>query len=520
MYHINSSVDKPDITNMENRVRQMMTRGVAVGDLNALYNKFVVERDSIASEIQQSYRIMNPNSSKQIVAFLSNLDNAEVYEACFVDGKWTTNKDALGNLSLMGYQFATDLLDYRKAKKYAESIKSMLDAVDSDGRVHPSVSLSKTNRINYSSPALMNIPKPLLWHIIKPNKTGNILISADIKNQEPSILINILNVDSLKEALLDEKGLYEHLFTKPFSPTAKLNILVTDGYKEGLADNSDLAELGFVPPIYYTPCLPAVQDTYYEGVQVRAIDTLNFVVKPGSSEPKLPSEVTIETVDGEQHTVGVVWRDYNKRQLKSQGIIECIGDLSGLEVRCEGIGRKEFKVSWNAMTYGASSFGVEQMCKHINGKIMYDYFSKIAEFRQYRMNCKKKADRCDQYINTFFGTTLFADEPNTNKLRRVLMDLPIQGTAADILSLLIRHSDEVIRNNDLEGKLEIYYTRHDELIFEVDKDWAAEIGLDAVKQFIRDTVEHQVDNWVPFKVEVKEVKADTLYIDEDSDDVF
>lgn len=41
---------------------------------------------------------------------------------------------------------------------------------------------------------------------------------------------------------------------------------------------------------------------------------------------------------------------------------------------------------------GASSFGVKQMCKHINGDIVYDYFSKIPEFKKYRSLCKKAAD--------------------------------------------------------------------------------------------------------------------------------
>ena len=34
-------------------------------------------------------------------------------------------KDALEKLSDLGYQFATDLLDYRRAKKLAESIESV-----------------------------------------------------------------------------------------------------------------------------------------------------------------------------------------------------------------------------------------------------------------------------------------------------------------------------------------------------------------------------------------------------------
>lgn len=520
MYKIDSKAEKPDIKYLEDTVKLMMIRGVNVADLNELYNRFVEERDELASEIAANYGISNPNSTKQVNYYLSNLDSPEVYENCYIDGKWTSNKDALGNLSLIGYQFATDLLDYRRAKKYAESIKSMQDAVGNDGRVHPTVTLAKTNRINYSSPALMNIPKPLLWHIIKPNTDGNVLISADIKNQEPNILINILGVDSLKEALDSPNGLYEFIFAKAFKATARLNILVIQSeYKPGIISNEELASLGYVPPVYYTPDPPAAITTYYNNEQVRVIDTTSIVVLPGTpfEEIDFPREVLIETVNNNQYLVPVTWGAINKKKLQDTGIIEVKGELEGLEIRCEGIYRKEFKIAWNAMTYGAGLFGVEKMCKHIDGKRFYNYFSSIPEFRKYRNNCKSLADSGRNCINTFFGTTLYSDEENSFKLQRVLMDLPIQGTAADILSLLMRHTNEEIEKN-YKGKLEIYYTRHDEMIFEADRNWVMEVGIDNVLSIIQSMTEHQVDDWKPFKVEVKELKPGKLYIDDDTDE--
>lgn len=521
MYKIDSKVDKPDIKYLEDTVKMMMIRGVNVGDLDLLYARFIAEKDGLASEIKSNYGIANPNSSQQITKYLANIDNPEIYETCFIDGKWTSNKDALGNLSLIGYQFAKDILDYRKAKKYAESIKSMQDAIGSDGRVHPTVTLSKTNRINYSSPALMNIPKPLLWHIISPNKPGNILVSADIKNQEPSILINLLGIESLKEALTSKNGLYEYIFSRAFVSTARLNLLVTPSYKEGPVTNEELASLGYVPPVYYTPDPPSVVSTYYNNEQVRVIDTTSVVVKPGTKREDivLPDKVLIETVNDNQYYLPVIWGGFNEKKLNIQGIIEVTGIIPDMEIRCDGIYRKEFKIAWNAMTYGAGSFGVEKMCKHIDGKRFYSYFSSIPEFKKYRNNCKQHAERGQQYINTFFGTTLNAGgETNAFKLQRVLMDLPIQGTAADILSMLLKNSNKVIEEK-YKGKLEVYYTRHDEMIFEVDKDWVDSIGIDNVLDIIKDMTEHQVDEWTPFKVEVKELKPGKLYIDEDDSEI-
>lgn len=522
MYHINSKIAKPDISYMEHRVNEMMQRGISVGNLDSLHRQFLAEKDEIAGEISKDYGIANPNSPKQLVSFLEGLDSAEVYECCFIENKWTTNKEALGILASLGYKFATDILDYRKAKKYAESIQSMRDALGKDGRVHPYVSLAKTNRINYTAPALMNIPKPLLWHVIKPNTEGNVLISADIKNQEPSILINILNAEALKPALVAECGLYEHLFTQPFVARARLNILVTNSHKSGFIGNTELSNMGFVPPVYYTPVLPAVSSSYYNGVQIRYIDITNIVAEVNGKEPELTNTVTIETVDGKQHELNVIWEAYDKRKLKEPGIIECSGVLKGIEVRCDGAARKEFKTSWNAMTYGASIMGVKKTCKHIDGEAIYKYFSKIEEFKNYRSNCKKLANAGRQTISTYFGTVLHAGQSNTMILRRVLMDLPIQGTAADILSMLIKHADMEIINRGLVGKLSIYYTRHDEIIFEADRDWVETLGFEAVASITRDITEHQVDNWVPFKLEIKELKPETLYLslEEEDEDIF
>ena len=114
MYHINSREEKPNIGYMLQRVTDLMQRGIKVANLDDLYSKFESERDNIAKEITAKYGIKNPNSSQQLTKYLESMDNAEVYETCCIDGKWTSNKDALGNLALLGYEFASDILDYRK----------------------------------------------------------------------------------------------------------------------------------------------------------------------------------------------------------------------------------------------------------------------------------------------------------------------------------------------------------------------------------------------------------------------
>ena len=533
MYKINSKTNKPDIKNMKEKTEKLMRDGIRLSkDVNELYKKFIAIQKELGSKIQTNYKINNANSPAQICNYMKYEENNDMHEACFIDNKWTSKGDALALLADMGYEFAEDILDYRKAKKYAESVKSMLDAKDPvDGRVHPTVTLGKTNRLNYSGPALMNIPKKLLWHTIAPRREGNVLFSADIKNQEPSILINLLNIEELKGALTDKRGLYEALFEKPFTQKTKTNVFVTVSEDCRIVTAKEMAEGTTIPPVFYTPIKPSVKSVYCNGERVKSIEVCNTVTNIGI-RPLLPTTVQVTTtvVENTQaeskqkdniYNMNVIWEEIKDKQLKAQGIVEITGIIQGLEVRCEGVTRKEFEKSWHAMTYGASIFGIKQICKSINGDAVYKYFSKIPQFKDYKNMCKKMSDKGMQRINTFFGTELLANEYDTSKLMRVLMDIPIQGTASDILSMLIKHFDDELASRSLIGKLEIYYTRHDELIIEVDVDWLKEVGKEFVVELIRDLTEHQIDNWIPFKVEVKEIEVAPLNLLDDSmDDMF
>lgn len=520
MYHIKTKVDVPDIEYMKNRVIELMEKGIQLGDVGKLYDKFLGIQEELKELIKDTYNIVNPNSSQQVCTYMEQLDDMEVYEVACINGKWSANKDILSNLSLKGYEFASDILQYRKVKNYVESISSMLNARGTDGRVHPTVVLGKTNRVNYRNPALMNIPKDLLWTVVAPRTTGNKLFSIDIKNQEPSIMINMLNIEELKDSLNDERGLYESLFEKPFKQTTKLNVYNTVKETIRIVSAKEMAQSESIPPVYYTPVKPTVDTVYYNNEKVSLIEVCNTVTNVGV-KPLLPATVAVETESGNVYNVEVEWEEIKTKTLSKPGIFTINGTLKGLDIRCEGVARKEFKQAWNAMTYCASIYGVKQMCKHINGEEVYRYFSKIPQFKQYKKNCGDLAARGIQNIRTIFGTLLYADVADPARLQRVLMDLSIQGTGADILSLLVKHFDTEVENRGLKDKLEIYYTRHDELIIEVNGEWLEAVGKEEVVNILRDLLEHQINDWIPFKVEIEEVKPREINIDEvNTDEMF
>ncbi len=398
MYIIDSSYEMPDIQYMYDRISAVIEEGIAIKNLKTLYTKVSDSREAAKKNLKSLYGIENPNSPTQILNYFQNIMNDDIVTACCKNNKWTTNKDAMKELAVKGYQDAIDLIAYRKAKKYCESVEEIIYNTYKDGRVRPEITLGKTNRINYAKPAIMNIPKPLLWHIISPREPGNILVSIDIKNQEPWIMINMLNIQTLKDILEEEQGLYEAIFQR----------------------------------IFDRPCNP--------------------------------------------------------------------------------IERDELKVAWNAMTYGATMFGLNAICRYTDAKRIYEFFSSIKELKEYRGKCYGRAKKNMQEVKTYFGNIVRADTYGPG-LQRVLMDIPIQGTGSDILALLIKHFDEEAESLGLQDVITLVYSRHDELILEIDKSYAEEEGLENVYKVLADIFEHKVDDWEPFKVKIGEVKPAELFID-------
>ena len=518
MYNINTKVDKPDIGYMEMIADKLMTRGIRLADCDKLMNYYVELRAALKSEIQSKYGIDNPNSTNQIAYFLNDMSNKveltsknDIINICYdsENDKWTSKAEALEKLADLGYEFAQDLLDYRHAKKYAESIESIMAAADADGLIHPLITLGKTNRINYSKPGLLTIPKKLLWHLITPYTPGNVLYSVDIKNQEPNILINMTGSKELRFALENKDGLYETIFRQCFQPIATAHILVDTLPENRVYSISELKKIGTISPACYSPSKPMIKDVYYNGERVIGIETVCVGSEKGVY-PELPAEVSIEVEKGNIYNVPVEWESADKKYKRANDYT-LQGKIIGLDIEIGKAERKEFKTSWLAISYGATIFGIQNTCKTIDGKHVYNYITKINELKEYRDKIDKAAKQGINTIGTVFGTRLYAgDFDDWKKLKRVLLDLPIQGTGSDILSLLIKRFYDYTTEHKLDDKMILYYTRHDELIIEVSKDWIESVGKEVVESTLRYMLEHQVDNWTPFQVEVEQVGLDEL----------
>lgn len=401
MLFLDTETEIPEISNMYDAISDLMAeKGVRLHSrIFEMRKKANADKATAMESIKSFYGIENPNSTKEWNRYLdSNFShNADVVATLYNNDKcsWSTDGKKMALLIHMDadrYKFATNLVAYRRIKKHCETIDNLLKYCDKYGIIRPTVSMGKTNRINYSEPALMNIPKKLLWGLLAPRKDGNILISVDIKNQEPWILINMLNIKELKEIIRNNPlGLYNGIY-----------------------------------------------DRVYGG------------------EP--------------------------------------------IEIQ-----RDEVKTAWNALTYGATKFGVGQICMNIDSDLICKYFNSIKELKEYTGRCYGKANNKYRDVKTVFGTELRADGKTKGEIRRQLMDLPIQGTGSDILALLIENFDSYVRGRQLIREVTLYFPRHDELIIEIDRDYFNKVGEAYVMDMARDMFEHQIDDWDPFQVKISRV---------------
>lgn len=529
MYHIDRKNTKPDIGYMEMYVQKLAKRGIRLGDCAALRDRYVELRDTLKLNFKLKYNVDNPGSPKQVVEYIKTLASRadlssknDIINICYNDKeeKWTTEAKAMDKLADLGYEFARDLLDFRHAKKYAESLTSIMEAADNNGLIHPVVTLTKTNRISYSKPGLMSIPKKLLWYVITAYSEDGTLYSVDIKNQEPHILISMTGAKELEYALESPEGLYETMFKQCFIPKAVANVLVDTLPENRVYGMQELRSIGTVSPAFYSPTKPQLSSIYYQGKRVVGLETICVGSEKGVY-PSLPDSVSIELEDGSIADAPVEWESADKKYKKNNDYT-LEGELKGLDIRISKVERKEFKTSWLAISYGSGIQSIEENCKVIDGKRVYRYVTQIEAIKKYRSQISKLASQGINVIGTIFGNRVYAgisEYDKSNKLKRVLLDLPIQGSGADILCLLIKRFEDYTKEHGLQDKMFIYYTRHDELIIEVNKAWEAEVGNEHVVEVLNDMLEHQIDDWVPFKIEITKVgkNLDELSFSEDDD---
>jgi DNA polymerase-1 len=166
--------------------------------------------------------------------------------------------------------------------------------------------------------------------------------------------------------------------------------------------------------------------------------------------------------------------------------------------------RRIAKVLNFGVIYGLSPHGIAQQTgfsREEGAKFIDTYFSKYPGIGDYLDNVKAKT-REAQYVETLLRRRRYVPEINASNFHvrgaaeRMAINMPIQGTAADIMKLAMVRVHSRMEQENVQSKMLLQV--HDELVFEVPRD-----ELTAIKDLVIDEMSSAMELDVSLKVDVK-----------------
>ncbi len=136
-------------------------------------------------------------------------------------------------------------------------------------------------------------------------------------------------------------------------------------------------------------------------------------------------------------------------------------------------------------------------------RFIEEYFKDFSQVASYIASVKQFAQD-HGYVENFFGRRRYIPEiysPNWQLKReaeRMAVNMPIQGTAADVVKKAMIAVDQWVGDEKKEDEGEMLLQVHDELLFEIKKEKAKEFGTE-----LKNIMEHVVSFRVPLVVDVK-----------------
>lgn len=164
--------------------------------------------------------------------------------------------------------------------------------------------------------------------------------------------------------------------------------------------------------------------------------------------------------------------------------------------------RKAKEVNFG-IPYGVSAFGLAQRLgiSRTEAKTIIDaYFDRFKSIRTY-INKTVQFAAEHGYVTTLFGRRRYIPDIRSSNpsqrgfAERTAINMPIQGTAADLIKIAMVNVHNALMENGLKTKMVLQV--HDELLFEVPEN-----ELEQVMGLVREHMENAVKLNVPVKVEM------------------
>ena len=165
--------------------------------------------------------------------------------------------------------------------------------------------------------------------------------------------------------------------------------------------------------------------------------------------------------------------------------------------------RREAKAVNFGIIYGISDFGLARNLNISTAKAkayIEKYFETYSSIKDY-MNKNVEFAKANGYVSTLTGRKRVIPEiksPNYNIRQfgeRAAMNMPLQGSSADIIKIAMVNVDKALKEEGLKAKLILQV--HDELVLE-----APEEEAERAAAILKDKMENAVSLKVPLTVEV------------------
>ncbi len=149
--------------------------------------------------------------------------------------------------------------------------------------------------------------------------------------------------------------------------------------------------------------------------------------------------------------------------------------------------------------YGMSSFGLSERASISRAEakdFIERYFKKFSGVAKYIESAKKDAIG-KGYVETIFGRKRYVQELQSRNWKikasgeRMAINMPIQGTSADIVKMAMRDVWEWLKKEKLTGDAKILLQVHDELLFEIKEDVKKE-KIERIKQIMENVAKLKV----------------------------
>ena len=166
--------------------------------------------------------------------------------------------------------------------------------------------------------------------------------------------------------------------------------------------------------------------------------------------------------------------------------------------------RRIAKVLNFGVIYGLSPHGIAQQTEFSRdegARFIEDYFSKYTGIQEYLENVKTRT-RETEYVETVKGRRRHLPDINASNFNvrgaaeRMAINMPIQGTAADIMKLAMIRVHRRLEEEKLQAKMLLQV--HDELVFEVPQE-----ELEAIKELVFDEMPAALELDATLKVDAK-----------------